>query len=62
MHILQMKAKKSQANGSCYPEAATYDFEAGAWINEEGMVAFQEGSELATKKNDIETGEDQKGE
>jgi len=62
VHILQMKAKKSRTNGNGHPDAATYDFEVGAWVNEQGLVAFQEGSELVTKKNDIESGEDQKGE
>ncbi|CDZ68049.1 Hypothetical protein NGAL_HAMBI2605_63320 [Neorhizobium galegae bv. orientalis] len=62
MHILQTKAKKFQANGTGQPENANYDFAAGVWRNKEGLVAFQTGNEPVSKKNDLETGEDQKGE
>ncbi|WP_041345175.1 hypothetical protein [Nitrobacter winogradskyi] len=62
MHILQRKAKKYQASGNGQPTDATYDFSAGVWRNQSGVVAFQNGGAPSTKKNDIETGEDQKGE
>jgi hypothetical protein len=62
VHILQTKAKETRANGNGLPSAASYDFEAGLWRNDEGVVAFQKGNEVLTKKADIETGEDQKGE
>ncbi|BCH19975.1 hypothetical protein [Mesorhizobium sp. L-2-11] len=62
MHILQAKAKKCQANGNGQPKDATYDFMAGVWRNHKGLVAFQDGNSAVTKKNDLETGEDQKGE
>lgn len=62
MHILQTKAKKYQPNGNGQPKDATYDFAAGVWRNHKGLVAFQDGNGLMSKKNDLETGEDQKGE
>jgi len=62
MHILQRSAKKYQANGNGQPTDAVYDFPAGVWRNEKGVVAFQTGGGPTTKKNDLETGEDQKGE
>ncbi len=62
MHFLQTKAKKYQANGDGQPKDATYDFSAGVWRNRNGLVAFQDGNDSVTKKNDLETGEDQKGE
>ncbi len=62
MHILQLKAKRYRVNGNGQPLDATYDFVAGVWRNRKGIVAFQEGSAPASKKNDLETGEDQKGE
>lgn len=62
MHILQAKAKKYQANGNGQPKDATYDFVAGVWSNQNGLIAFQGGNPPVSKKNDLETGEDQKGE
>lgn len=62
MHVLQAKAKKYNVNGKGYPENAQYDFVSGVWRNHDGLVAFQEDNGLASKKNDLETGEDQKGE
>lgn len=62
MHILQAKAKKYRASGDGLPKGATYDFVTGVWSNASGHVAFQEGNPPVSKKNDLETGEDQKGE
>ncbi|MFG1315487.1 hypothetical protein [Xanthobacter autotrophicus] len=62
MHILQLKAKRYRVTGNGQPQDATYDFVAGVWRNCKGIVAFQDGGAPASKKNDLETGEDQKGE
>lgn len=62
MHILQRKAKTYRANGDGQPKDAVYDFLAGVWRSQNGVVAFQDGAPPSTKKNDLETGEDQKGE
>jgi hypothetical protein len=61
MHVLQRKAKTTECSKIEAPEDATYDFEAGVWRNETGLVAYDPRHAQSTKKNDIETGEDQKG-
>ncbi|MGV1793556.1 hypothetical protein [Rhizobium sp. A37_96] len=62
MHILQRVAKTTKANGNGLPPKAEYDIVAGVWRSQEGLVAFDPENEMTTKKNDLETGEDQKGE
>ena len=62
MHILQRIAKTTKVNGSGVPSNADYDVVAGVWRGQEGLIAFDPESEMTTKKNDLETGEDQKGE
>lgn len=47
------------------PKGFRYDFDVGAWISpvtKELLVSTPEGPKPITKKKDIETGEDQKGE
>ncbi|QNH75701.1 hypothetical protein GGD92_25530 [Pseudomonas protegens] len=61
MHILQRKAKTTEHRDISGPEDATYDFDSGVWRNEAGLVAYDPRHAQSTKKNDIETGEDQKG-
>lgn len=62
MHILQKKAKKIKAIESPYPSNATYNFEEGVWRDQNKcLVSYDYNRALSTKKNDIETGEDQKG-
>ena len=62
MHILQRIAKTTKVNGSGVPSNADYDIVAGVWRGQGGLIAFDPESEMTTKKNDLETGEDQKGE
>jgi hypothetical protein len=62
MHILERLAKKTKINGFGLPREAAYNFEAGAWIGQNGLVSLDPENEMTTKKNDLETGEDQKGE
>lgn len=62
MHILQRKAKATKLNGNGLPLDATYDTERGLWNNKSGILSFDPQNEMTTKKNDLETGEDQKGE
>lgn len=64
-HILLQKAliykKRTEIKS---PEGFSFDSNIGAWINniDKSFLIFAEGFQaLSTKKNDIETGEDQKG-
>jgi hypothetical protein len=61
MHILQRLAKTTPITGDLTPADASYDFAAGVWRGEKGLITFDPRRESTTKKNDLETGEDQKG-
>lgn len=66
MHILLSKAKKYHENkNGLRPEGFRYDDKIGYWMsNTDGSpyVLDQNFCSPASKKHDIETGEDQKGE
>lgn len=66
MHILLSKAKKYHENkNGLQPEGFRYDDKIGYWMsNADGSpyVLNQNFCSPASKKHDIETGEDQKGE
>jgi len=63
MHILQRLAVTSPARDSTpMPMDARYDFAVGVWRGEgEAILALDPALEQHTKKMDVETGEDQKG-
>ncbi|NOT87337.1 MAG: hypothetical protein HOP03_04055 [Lysobacter sp.] len=63
MHILEMLAVSSPARDSTpMPIGCQYDFAAGIWKSEHGAIlALDPAFEQQTKKMDLETGEDQKG-
>lgn len=63
MHILQMLAMTSPARDATpMPTEAWYDFAVGVWKGEGGdVLALNPALEQQTKKMDLETGEDQKG-
>jgi hypothetical protein len=59
-HAFKFKKRKPQEA----PEGFVYDKQKGAWvspINSQLLVANENFPSVATKKEDIETGEDQKG-
>lgn len=65
MHIILEKAKKYLTNDKTSQVDYYYSEKDGFWINKNSgeALVFEDGfSSLATKKCDIETGEDQKGE
>ncbi|MFP1133140.1 hypothetical protein [Asticcacaulis sp. W401b] len=43
------------------PDHARYDLSSGLWRGDNGLLAYDPETETNTKKMDIETGEDQKG-
>lgn len=43
------------------PEGAEYDGALGAWRGAAGFLAYDPDTDRTTKKQDVETGEDQKG-
>ena len=66
MHPLLEKSRSySVSNPDLSPSGAEYDIEAGGWISTTtGKLVVNEDDEPdppETKKNDVETGEDQKG-
>ncbi|MNV89538.1 hypothetical protein D3C71_1838410 [compost metagenome] len=62
MHVLRRTAVASKARDETpMPLDATYDTVAGVWRGRGGPLASDPAFERGTKKNDIETGEDQKG-
>ena len=63
MHILEVLAVRSLARDSTpMPTGCQYDFSAGIWKSEQGAaLALDPTFEQQTKKMDLETGEDQKG-
>ena len=61
MHVLQREAKATELREIDGPADAVYDFAAGVWRGNDGLIAYDSRYGRQTKKNDIETGEDQKG-
>lgn len=62
MHVLRLKARASIARDiPPTPEDAKYDAALGAWRGANGLLAYDPDQDRVSKKNDVETGEDQKG-
>lgn len=61
MHILERLAKTTDLNETVSIADATYNFEEGTWRGLNGLVTYDPSHIRASKKSDIETGEDQKG-
>lgn len=65
-HIIIEKAKRYNANGIIEtPEGCNYDAHSGYWVNNNTSIPMMLGNgsrKPTSKKCDIETGEDQKGE
>lgn len=65
-HLLILKAQEfEKPNKELDPNGCRYDVEIGAWIKKDSGELLADTSDmqgLATKKNDIETGEDLKSE
>jgi hypothetical protein len=62
MHPLMKTTRRTLANNpSAQPEGADYDFAAGLWVLNGGALCDDPRQMPASKKNDLETGEDQKG-
>ncbi len=65
-HIIIEKAKKYDiTNQNLTPIGCTYNSKDGFWVDNTSNIAMMKSSKMqasATKKCDIETGEDQKGE
>ena len=62
MHILRRTAVASVARDETpMPADAAYDTAIGVWRGADGPLALDPAFERSTKKNDVETGEDQKG-
>lgn len=62
MHpLLQTTRRTSVQPNGVRPMNATYDFFRGLWIGPQGPLCCDSSHMPQSKKNDIETGEDQKG-
>lgn len=61
MHVLQRQAKATELREIGGPADAVYDFAAGVWRSKDTLIAYDSRCGLQTKKCDLETGEDQKG-
>jgi hypothetical protein len=61
MHVLQREARTTELRKIEGPDDAVYDFASGVWRSKEGLIAYDSRYGRQTKKNDLETGEDQKG-
>lgn len=61
MHILQREAKATELRDILDTGDAQYDFAAGVWRSTDGLTTFDSRYRTQTKKADLETGEDQKG-
>ncbi len=61
MHVLQREAKVTELREIEGPADAIYDFAAGVWRSHAGLIAYDSQDGMQTKKCDLETGEDQKG-
>lgn len=63
--LLEVATRRPHQSVPEMPSSASYDVVGGCWMLGEKPLVRTEGSRLgtpSTKKNDIETGEDQKGE
>ena len=61
-HILERKAKITKVGNVTASEDSTYDTVAGLWRNkDQGIAAYDPGNDRVSKKMDVETGEDLKG-
>lgn len=62
MHVLLSRALASTVRDEIpLPEGAKYDVALGAWLGERGLLAYDPDTDRVSKKQDVETGEDQKG-
>jgi hypothetical protein len=62
-HPLIATAIRKPRNAPIMPAGAKYDVPTGCWLlNDAPLVTTEAGQAPVTKKNDLETGEDQKGE
>lgn len=63
MHILQRLAVRTPSRDEIpMPRGARYDFLGGVWRDQdEAALALDPRTDQRTKKMDVETGEDQKG-
>ncbi|WCK21760.1 hypothetical protein [Agrobacterium tumefaciens] len=62
MHILRTTALGSTVRDETpMPEGAKYDVTLGAWRGDKGLLAYDADTDRVSKKQDVETGEDQKG-
>ena len=62
MHPLLQTTRRTPVRiAEAYPQNATYDFHRGLWVGPEGPLCNTPASMPYTKKEDLETGEDQKG-
>lgn len=62
MHPLLNTTRRTLAHGdAAYPQGATYDFRSGVWTGPNGPLCDDDERQMVSKKNDLETGEDQKG-
>ncbi len=62
MHPLLALARRTPINERAVrPTEATYDFVSGLWYGKGGPLADNPDELPSTKKFDVETGEDQKG-
>lgn len=64
-HLILNKAKKYITQNQILPEGCTYNERIGCWINNfkgTALMGSDDPRKSTTKKEDVETGEDQKGE
>ena len=62
MHPLLMTTRRSAVDlDAAYPHGSNYDFVSGVWQGPNGLVCDDVSLTPQTKKADLETGEDQKG-
>lgn len=62
MHPLIRTARRTKVDEElCRPKSATYDFAGGVWRDSGGLLSNAPGRIPQSKKFDIETGEDAKG-
>lgn len=61
-HILERKAKVTKIKLVTASDDSTYDTVAGLWRNtDQSIAAYDPGNDKVSKKMDVETGEDLKG-
>jgi len=61
MHPLLSTVRRSKAAPNVRPTDAIYDVPSGMWTGPNGPASDDPSRMPDTKKNDLETGEDQKG-